>query len=70
MPAEAQETRITTQVSEIYIRATPEAIWEAITSPEWTAKYGYRTRAEYELKPGGKVAHRSTAQMLTMARLP
>jgi uncharacterized protein YndB with AHSA1/START domain len=29
----------TTQVYQIYIRATPEQIWEAITTPEWTARY-------------------------------
>lgn len=28
------ETR-TTQIFRVYIKATPEAIWEAITSPEW-----------------------------------
>ena len=28
-------------------------MWEAITSPEWTEKYGYRGKAEYELRPGG-----------------
>ena len=43
-----------TQVYRVYIKATPEAIWEAITSPEWTQKYGYGGRAEYEpgVKPG------------------
>jgi uncharacterized protein YndB with AHSA1/START domain len=29
----------TTQVYQVYIRATPEQIWEAITTPEWTARY-------------------------------
>jgi uncharacterized protein YndB with AHSA1/START domain len=47
------ETRVTTQVYRVYIKATPEAIWEAITTPKWTAKYGYRGRSEYELRPGG-----------------
>ena len=28
----------TTQVYQVYIRATPEQIWEAITTPEWTAR--------------------------------
>ena len=31
---ENQKTSMTTQIYEIYIRATPEAIWEAITTPE------------------------------------
>jgi uncharacterized protein YndB with AHSA1/START domain len=37
----------------VYIRATPEAIWDAITKPEWTGRYGYGGRAEYDLRPGG-----------------
>ena len=44
---------VTTQVYEVYIRATAQAIWDAITSPEWTVKYGYRTPIEYDLRPGG-----------------
>ena len=46
------ETR-TTEVFRIYIKATPEAIWEAITSKEWNGRYGYHAAAEYDLKPGG-----------------
>ena len=47
-------TSAETQVYRVYIKATPEAIWEAITSSEWTQKYGYGGRAEYEpgVKPG------------------
>jgi uncharacterized protein YndB with AHSA1/START domain len=43
-----------TQVYRVYIKATPQAIWDSITSPEWTQKYGYGGRAEYEpeVKPG------------------
>jgi uncharacterized protein YndB with AHSA1/START domain len=41
------------QVHRVHIRATPEAIWEAITSPEWTKRYGYHSPAEYDLRPGG-----------------
>jgi uncharacterized protein YndB with AHSA1/START domain len=41
-----QALRTTTQVHRIYIKATPEAVWDAITKPEWTQKYGYwRPRA-------------------------
>jgi len=47
------ETSVTTQVYRVYIRATPEAIWDAITDPDWTEKYGYGGRAEYDLRPGG-----------------
>jgi uncharacterized protein YndB with AHSA1/START domain len=37
-------TATTTQVYELYIRATPEQIWEAITTPEFTTKYFYGAR--------------------------
>jgi uncharacterized protein YndB with AHSA1/START domain len=47
------ETSVTTQVYRVYIKATPEAIWDAITDPGWTEKYGYGGRAEYDLRPGG-----------------
>jgi len=49
---------MTTQVFRIHIKATPQAIWEAITSPDWTARYGYCIPATYELQPGGRyLAH-------------
>lgn len=34
----------TTQVYQIFIRSTPERIWEAITSPELTAQYFHGAR--------------------------
>jgi uncharacterized protein YndB with AHSA1/START domain len=37
-------TAQTTQVYSIAIKATPEAIWEAITTPEFTAQYFYGAR--------------------------
>ena len=43
----------TTQVYRAYIKATPEAIWDAITKPEWTDRYGYGGRVEVDLRPGG-----------------
>ena len=60
------ETAVTTQVHRVYINATPEAIWEAITSPEWTAKYGYHASSEYDLKPGGKYRAVATPEMQAM----
>jgi uncharacterized protein YndB with AHSA1/START domain len=47
------ETAVTTQVYRVYIKATPQAIWDAITQPEWTERYGYGGRVEYDLRPGG-----------------
>ena len=46
-------TKTDVQVYRVYIKATPEAIWDAITKPEWNKRYGYRSSAEYELSPGG-----------------
>jgi uncharacterized protein YndB with AHSA1/START domain len=43
----------TTQMYRVYIKATAEAIWQAITDPEWTNRYGYTGYANYDLRPGG-----------------
>jgi uncharacterized protein YndB with AHSA1/START domain len=48
----------TIQVYRVYIKATAEKIWQAITDPEWNARYGYGAPSVLELRPGG--AHRST----------
>src|SRR5262245_63263283 len=56
----------TTQVYEVYIKASPQAIWDAITSPEWTVKYGYRGAVEFELRPGGAYRAHSTREMQAM----
>jgi uncharacterized protein YndB with AHSA1/START domain len=37
-------TAQTTQVYQLYIKATPERIWEAITTPEFTARYFHTAR--------------------------
>jgi uncharacterized protein YndB with AHSA1/START domain len=47
------EPGTTTQVYRVYIKATPEAIWEAITRPDWTERYLYESRVDYELRQGG-----------------
>lgn len=46
-------TTTTTQVYRVYIKATAEAIWQAITDPEWTNRYGYGGYVHYDLRPGG-----------------
>jgi uncharacterized protein YndB with AHSA1/START domain len=40
------DERLATQVYQVFIKATPERIWEAITKPEFTAKYFYGARIE------------------------
>ena len=39
-------TAQTTQVYQLYIRATPEAIWDAITQPEFTRRYFHGVSVE------------------------
>jgi uncharacterized protein YndB with AHSA1/START domain len=52
----------TTQVYRVYIKATPEAIWDAITKPEWTQRYGYTGLVDYDLRPGGHYKVRPTPE--------
>lgn len=47
------QTSTTTQVYRVYIKATPDAIWKAITDPEWNRRYGYQSPGEYDLRRGG-----------------
>ncbi|MGW3999526.1 SRPBCC domain-containing protein [Amycolatopsis sp. NPDC004772] len=54
----------TVQVHRVYIKATPERIWEAITKPEWTRKYGYTGLADFDLKVGGKHRTRPTQEFV------
>jgi uncharacterized protein YndB with AHSA1/START domain len=63
MATESKAGVATTQVYEVYIKAPPQAIWEAITSPEWTVKYGYQGASEYELRPGGAYRVRASPEM-------
>jgi uncharacterized protein YndB with AHSA1/START domain len=39
-----EDKALTTQVYRVFIQATPERIWEAITTPEFTAKYFHGAR--------------------------
>ncbi|WP_433604104.1 SRPBCC domain-containing protein [Dactylosporangium sp. CA-139114] len=55
-----------TQVYKVYIKAEAKKVWEAITSPEWSARYGYRGPVEMDLRPGGAVVGRSNPGMLAM----
>jgi len=46
---------------QLFIRATPEEIWDAVTRPGWTQLYGYRAPAQYEMRAGG--AYRAFASV-------
>jgi uncharacterized protein YndB with AHSA1/START domain len=58
------ETETTVQVYRVYIKATADAIWDAITRPEWSARYGYGGLSEYDLRPGGAYVGRANAGMV------
>lgn len=58
----------TTQVYRIYIKASPERIWEAITKPEWTDRYGYGGKTDYDLRPGAKFGTRPSESMIQGAK--
>jgi uncharacterized protein YndB with AHSA1/START domain len=60
------DTAVTTQVYRVYIKATPEAIWEAITTPEWSRRYGYGGDAEFDLRPGGAYRGLTSVEMREM----
>ena len=62
----ADSARITTQVYRVFIKTTPQAIWDAITTPEWTERYGYGLRDSYDLRPGGAYQGHANAGMLAM----
>jgi len=64
----ALETKMseTIKVFEIYIKAPAQTVWEAITTPEWTARYGYKALSNYDLKAGGAFVVRSNDQMRAM----
>ncbi len=53
----------TTQVHCVYIKSTPEAIWDAITDPAWTNRYGYGGYARLDLRPGGRFEQEPSAEM-------
>jgi uncharacterized protein YndB with AHSA1/START domain len=58
------EQKQTTQVYRVFIKATAQAVWDAITKPEWTERYGYGGAAEYQLKKGGTYRHLPSAEMV------
>ena len=45
-------TKETTQVYSVFIRATPEQVWDGITKPEFTARYFYGSVIDSTYEPG------------------
>ncbi|HEY6058652.1 MAG TPA: SRPBCC domain-containing protein [Candidatus Limnocylindrales bacterium] len=53
LPTDAPPAHVTT----VYIRATPEAIWRAITESEFTLRYYYSSTVESDWKPGSPLRY-------------
>jgi len=66
MSAKTQAGVATTQVFEIYIKAPADTVWDAVTNPEWNAKYGYQGAMTYDLRPGGAFRTHANPQMRAM----
>jgi uncharacterized protein YndB with AHSA1/START domain len=62
----ATATTVATQTYRVWINATPEAIWQALTDPEWIERYGYAAPVDLELRPGGPYRANATEQMLAV----
>ncbi len=45
------------QVYVLYIRTSPEKLWEAIVSPEVTEKYFFHTRVKSDFQPGDTIEY-------------
>lgn len=52
------------KVYEIYIKTTPERLWQAITDPEMRRKYTFGVGVYSDWKPGSKYVARTTASTI------
>ena len=46
------------KVFEIYVKTTPERLWQAITDPDIRSKYNFGAGVDSDWKPGSKWEHR------------
>jgi uncharacterized protein YndB with AHSA1/START domain len=62
---------LTVQVYQVFIKATPEQIWDAITKPEFTERYFHGVRSDFDLRPGGHYRQTmgDTAQLATQGEV-
>ena len=61
------EINLATQVYQVFIKATPEQVWDAITKAEFTEKYFYGSRLAYDENRGGSWAGRGGENNAVMA---
>jgi uncharacterized protein YndB with AHSA1/START domain len=56
-------TQTTVHVHRVYINAPMQKVWDAITDPKWNGQYAFHVASDYDLRPGGLYAVRSTPEM-------
>jgi uncharacterized protein YndB with AHSA1/START domain/DNA-binding transcriptional ArsR family regulator len=66
--SEKMETKIR-NVSVIYIRATREQVWKALTDPIETQKYYFNTAIQSDLEPGGPLNYVRGADTLVAGKV-
>lgn len=56
-------TENTVHVFTVYIHAPAQKIWDALTQPEYTTRWGYGGEAQYDLTEGGEFRQLTTPAM-------
>lgn len=51
------------QMHSVYIKAPAQTVWTAITTSEYTTRWGYGGEVEFDLRPGGSFRNLTTEQM-------
>jgi uncharacterized protein YndB with AHSA1/START domain len=62
----ATQAAVSVQTHRIWIHATPEQVWEALTDPATIARYGYGGRVECDWQLGSTYVVHSTDAMTAM----
>ena len=69
MSSMTESNLATTQVYRVYIKASPQAVWDAITQPEWTQRYGYGGSVISDFRPGSPYRAFASDEMRALAAL-
>lgn len=54
------------QMYSIYIDVVAQQIWDAITTSDWSGRFGYGSALEIDLRPGGAIRELCTPEMKAM----
>ena len=55
---------MTTHTYRVWIKSTPQKVWDAITDPSVNGTYGYGIPASYDLRAGGAYVVENPAEMV------